>query len=262
MREPESKRNYTYLLTDGHKVIWEMKKQQKILGIVGGLGPSATVDFMDKLIRHTPATRDQDHIRMVVDHDPTVPDRTASLLGKGPDPTPSLYAACKRLEAYGADLIAIPCNTAHAFIEPIQLDLSIPIINMLIETAQYIEYYHGDVRTIGLLATRGTLKSRIYHDLIEQTGRTSLVPGVEHQDLLMNAIYGVKAGLTAGLHLEEFQQVLTHITGAGAELVILGCTELPLLSARMDIPKTGIPIMDPGEILARKCVQICMGVNK
>ena len=238
-----------------------MSKQQKILGVVGGLGPSATVDFMDKIIRNTPADKDQDHIRMIVDHDPKIPDRTAGLLGEGPDPTAALDAACKRLEAYGADLIAIPCNTAHAFIEPIQRDLSIPSINMLLETAQTIEDHHGGVKSIGLLATRGTLKSRIYHDLIEQGGRRVVVPDEEHQDLLMNAIYGVKAGHTDAIHLEQFRQVLNHIIGIGAELVILGCTELPLLSVRIDTGKEGIEVLDPGEILARKCVGICLGTT-
>ncbi len=238
-----------------------MKKQQKILGVVGGLGPSATVDFMDKLIRMTPATRDQDHLRMIIDHDPKIPDRTAGLLGEGPDPTASLDAACKRLETYGADLIAIPCNTAHAFIEPIEHDLSIPIINMLLETALYIEDQHGGAKNIGLLATRGTLKSRIYHDLIEQMGRATVVPDEKNQELLMKAIYGVKAGDTDGIGLEQFRQVLTHIISAGAEIVILGCTELPLLSARVDMgldSNESVSVLDPGEILARKCVEICL----
>jgi len=238
-----------------------MSKQQKILGVVGGVGPSATVDFMDKIIRNTPATRDQDHIRMIVDHDPTIPDRTAYLLGEGIDPTASILAACKRLEAYGADLIAIPCTTAHAFIEPIQRDLTTPIINMLLETAQYIEDHHGRVKTIGLLATHGTLKSRIYHDLIEQTGREVVVPDKIHQDLVMNAIYGVKAGSTEGTNLEEFQLALAHLINAGVELVILACTELPLLSAWIDMNDESIPMLDPGEILARKCVKICMVVK-
>lgn len=241
-----------------------MSKQQKILGVVGGVGPSATVDFMDKIIRYTPASRDQDHIRMIVDHDPTIPDRTAYLLGEGTDPTASILAACKRLEAYGAGLIAIPCNTAHAFIEPIQRDLNIPIINMLLETAQYVENQHGRVETIGLLATNGALKSRIYHDLIEQTGRKVVVPDEVHQGLVMKAIYGVKAGNTEDTNLEKFRLALAHIIKTGAELVILGCTELPLLSARIDMNSEGIesiPVLDPGEILARKCVEICQGAT-
>jgi aspartate racemase len=238
-----------------------MSKRQKILGVVGGVGPSATVDFMDKIIRLTPASRDQDHIRMIVDHDPTIPDRTAYLLGEGMDPTASILAACKRLEAYGADLIAIPCNTAHAFIEPIQRDLTIPIVNMLLETAQYVENHHGGVETIGLLATNGTLKSRIYHDLIEQMGRTVVVPDEVHQGLVMKAIYAVKAGNTEGTNLEEFRLALAHIINAGAELVILGCTELPLLSARIEMNRESIPVLDPGEILARKCVEICQGAT-
>jgi aspartate racemase len=241
-----------------------MSKQQKILGVVGGVGPSATVDFLDKIIRNTPASRDQDHIRMIVDHDPTIPDRTAYLLGEGTNPTTSILAACKRLEAYGADLIAIPCNTAHAFVESIQCQLSIPIINMLLETAQCIEDHHDRVGTIGLLATHGTLKSRIYHDLIAQTGRRVVVPDEVHQGLVMSAVYGekgVKAGYTDGINLEEFRLALAHIINAGAELVILGCTELPLLSARIDMNSNTIPMLDPGEILARKCVEICMEAN-
>ena len=238
-----------------------MRKQQKILGVVGGVGPSATVDFLDKIICNTPATRDQDHIRMIVDHDPAIPDRTAYLLGEGTDPTASILAACKRLEAYGADLIAIPCNTAHAFVGSIQRELTIPIINMLRETAQYVEDHHGGVKTIGLLATSGTLKSRIYHDLIELTGRSVVVPDEVHQNLAMNAIYGVKAGNTEDTNLDEFRLALTHIINAGAELVILGCTELPLLSARIDMNDESIPMLDPGEILARKCVKVCLENN-
>jgi aspartate racemase len=198
---------------------------------------------------------------MIVDHDPTIPDRTAYLLGDGTDPTASMLAACKRLEAYGADLIAIPCNTAHAFIEPIQRDLIIPIINMLLETARYIEDHHGGVKTVGLLATNGTLKSRIYQKLIEQTGREVVVPDEAHQGLVMDAIYAVKAGVMEGTNLEEFQAALTHLINAGAELVILGCTELPLLSARIDMSSESIPMLDPGEILARKCVEICKEAN-
>ena len=236
------------------------------IGVVGGVGPSATVDFLDKIIRHTPADNDQDHLRMIVVHDPKIPDRSANLLGDGPDPTASLSTACKRLEANGVGMIAIPCNTAHAFIKRIQPQLSVPIVNMLFETMQHIERHHGVTRRIGLLATEGTLKSRIYHDLVEQSGRVIVIPDDEHQRMLMNVIYGdrgVKAGYTDGVCLAEFKQVLTHIIDAGAELVILGCTELPLVSAGIGAgceSEKGVRMLDPGDILARRCVEISTGV--
>ena len=101
------------------------------IGIVGGVGPAATVDFMDKVIKRTDAECDQEHIQMVVEHNPKIPDRTESIISGGADPTVSLYAACKNLESRSADLIAIPCNTAHAFVDQIQRHLGIPIVNMI-----------------------------------------------------------------------------------------------------------------------------------
>jgi len=235
------------------------------IGVVGGVGPAATVDFLDKIIRHTPADNDQDHLRMIVVHDPKIPGFSANLVGDGPDPTAALSTACKRLEANGVRMIAIPCNTAHAFIERIQPHLSVPVVNMLFETMQHIERHHGVIRRIGLLATDGTVKSRIYHGLIEHSGRSIVIPDDEHQRMLMNVIFGrrgVKAGYTDGVCLAEFRQVLKHIINAGAELVILGCTELPLVSAGVGAGSESgkvIRMLDPGDILARRCVEISTG---
>ena len=232
------------------------------IGVVGGVGPAATVDFLNKIIHHTPANNDQDHLRMIVVHDPKIPGFSANLVGDGPDPTVALSAVCKRLEANGVRMIAIPCNTAHAFIERIQPQLSVPIINMLFETTQHIECHHGDTRRVGLLATEGTLKSRIYHDLIEHSDRSIVIPDDVHQRMLMNVIFGdkgVKAGYTDGVCLAEFRQVLTHVIDAGAELVILGCTELPLVSAGICAGSESekvVRMLDPSDILARRCVEI------
>lgn len=167
------------------------------IGIVGGVGPSATVDFMDKIIRNTGAKKDQEHIKMIVEHNPQIPDRTRNLIGDGPDPTIALYAACRKLEASNAKIIAIPCNTAHAFVERIQPYLSIPIINMLYETVEHIKQHYNDRKVIGLLATDGTIKSKVYHDVIEKTEFSIVVPEEKYQAKVMNAIYGEK-GVKAG----------------------------------------------------------------
>ena len=232
------------------------------IGIIGGVGPAATVDFMDKIIHRTKAKRDQDHVKMVVEHNPQIPDRTENLIGDGPDPTIPLYSACKKLEAQGADMIAIPCNTAHAFVERIQRYLSIPVVNMLFETVEYIKRRHGDRRTVGLLATSGTVASRVYHDIIEAAGLDTVVPDPVHQDLVMRAIYGekgVKAGYTEGECKQDLLRALENVVEQGADVVILGCTELPLLLQQTeDFPVAGksVVVLDPTDILARKCVQL------
>jgi aspartate racemase len=232
------------------------------VGIVGGVGPAATVDFMQKIIRNTRAERDQDHIRLVVDHNPEIPDRTANLIGHGSDPTLALYSACRRLEANGAALIAIPCNTAHAYVARLAPGLSTPIVNMLSETVRHIrEHYPGHAK-VGLLATSGTIASGVYHDAARGAHFELVVPDALHQDLVMEAIYGkegVKAGFVEGTCKEALQRALTHLAERGATVAILGCTELPLLLPEHPayaVDGRTIALLDPTSILARRCVAL------
>lgn len=232
------------------------------IGIVGGVGPAATVDFMDKIVSRTRASRDQDHVKMVVEHNPQIPDRTENLFGGGADPTIPLYSACKKLEEQGANMIAIPCNTAHAFVERIQRFLAIPIINMPFETVEAIKRRYPHCRAVGLLATSGTVGSRVYHDVIEAAGLHTIVPDPRSQDLVMRAIYGeqgVKAGHTQGQCRDDLLEALGSVVEMGAEVVILGCTELPLIlpeSEAFEIAGKTVALIDPTDTLARKCVDL------
>jgi len=238
------------------------------IGVVGGVGPAATVDFIEKVIKNTPATRDQDHIKLVVEHNPKIPDRTDNLIGDGADPTVAIYAACKRLENDNADMIAIPCNTAHAFVERIQAYLSIPIVNMLGETVSYIEKHHGDKTSIGLLATSGTIASRVYHHNIERSKFRMVVPDAEHQAVVMDVIYGaqgVKAGFVNDEVRARLKRAIAYLVANGADVIVLGCTELPLLIAqneKFDVGGKQVPVLDPTEILARKCVALASPVAR
>jgi aspartate racemase len=230
------------------------------IGIIGGVGPMATVDFMEKVIRQTEATKDQDHVKMVVEHNPQIPDRTDNLLGDGLDPTIPLLAAAKRLEADNADMIAIPCNTAHAFVERIQRHISIPVVHMIYETACAIRDDYPLCRRIGLLATSGTVESRVYHQELEAKDLQVIVPDGDHQEKVMAAIYGkagVKAGNTTGLCVEHIVSAMHHLADRGAQAMILGCTELPLLVEATDsfpIGDQSVVVLDPTEIMARNCV--------
>lgn len=232
------------------------------IGIVGGIGPAATVDFMDKIIANTEARRDQDHVRLIVEHNPQIPDRTANLIGDGEDPTLAIYAACKRLEANQADLIAMPCNTAHAYIDRMRGQVAVPIVNMLHETVAHIRRHHAEVRRVGLLATTGTLRSGVYRDAAAGAPFALLAPDDAHQELVMRAIYGergVKAGYLDGSCRDDVMLALAHLVDAGASAVILGCTELPLLlreSASFAVGGRRVVLLDPTAILARRCVAL------
>ncbi|WP_369798855.1 aspartate/glutamate racemase family protein [Cupriavidus sp. SK-4] len=231
------------------------------LGIVGGIGPAATVDFMAKIVRNTSAAKDQDHIRLLVEQNPQIPDRTAHLLHQADDPTLALYATCRRLEAGGASAIALPCNTAHAFVERIQPYLGVPIINMLQETVDDIVRRYGAGSTVGLLATSGTVASRVYHS-VAQPLLTVLTPEPDFQQRVMNAIYGprgVKAGYTDGACRDDLLAAIDHLAARGAAVMILGCTELPLIVAQTDRHSAAgktVAVVDPTNVLARRCIQI------
>ncbi|MDX1365219.1 MAG: amino acid racemase [Arenibacter latericius] len=232
------------------------------LGIVGGVGPSATVDFMNKIIQSTPAKKDQDHIKMIVEQNPQIPDRTANLIHNQTDPTIALFSTCKKLEAAGANAIAIPCNTAHAFVKEIQDHLNVPIVNMITTTAEYILENFGKGTIVGLLATSGTIQSKVYFNVLTHFGLQIVVPDETHQNLVMESIYGemgVKAGYTSGLCKEQINGGVNHLIKKNAQVIILGCTELPLLFPQnqgYNDTKFSIELIDPTLILAKKVVQL------
>jgi aspartate racemase len=229
------------------------------VGIVGGVGPAATVDFMQKMIGRTHAHRDQDHIKLLVEHNPQIPDRTEHLLGGGEDPTVSLYATCKKLEAGGADIIAIPCNTAHAFVERIERRLQVPIVHMPEVTAAHLRARFPGLREVGVLATTGTLASGVYAAALNKHGLQQVAPTAQSQARVMDAIYGargVKAGYTDGICIEDLNAALDDLLARGVRVVLLGCTELPLLLRGERVKRNGreAALVDPTDILARACV--------
>ncbi len=231
------------------------------LGVVGGVGPAATVDFMRKVVGLTAAERDQDHIKMVVEQNPQIPDRTANLIGDGEDPSIALLATCMRLKANGADAVAIPCNTAHAYVDRIQPHLGIPIVNMLSEVVCHVTAHHPALRRVGLLATDGTVATGVYREVVEAHGLSLLVPEPTVQARVMASIYGargVKAGHTSGECTEHLLAAIAHLHEMGAEVLVLGCTELPLIELPAEVRASHV-LIDPTEVLAKRCVELASG---
>ncbi|WP_175060239.1 aspartate/glutamate racemase family protein [Thermococcus sp. 2319x1] len=227
---------------------------EKVIGILGGMGPLATVDLFKRIVLKTPAKKDQEHPRIIIYNNPKIPDRTAYILGKGENPLPELIDSAKKLEKWGADFIIMPCNTAHYFADEIQKAIKIPLINMIEETASHVEAL--GVKRVGILATTGTIVSGIYQKALEKRGIEALVPSGEDQEKVMKAIYeGVKAGdieLGRKLLLEVAKKLENEV-----KAIIAGCTEVSVALKPEDL---SVPLVDPMDILAEKAVKLALGL--
>lgn len=199
------------------------------------MGPLATVDLFHKIVVHTKAARDQDHLRILIDNNPSIEDRTAALLYGGVDPTPKLTAAARRLQRGGAQLLVIPCNTSHCFYDAVQAAVDVPVLHMIHITARVLE--GRGIQRAGLLATSGTVRTGIYQNGFVGTGIELLTPCEEGQNALMDAIYRIKAG-ELDFDASGVWNVADELLGRNAETLILGCTELPLITSLHRYPVT------------------------
>jgi len=198
---------------------------RKTIGILGGMGPMATVEFFRRLIAATPAENDQEHLHILIDNDPGVPNRTDALLHGGPCPVPTLQAMARRLVAAGARVLAMPCNTGHAYLDDIRAAVDVPVVDMIAETARATP-----AARIGLLATDGTIESGLYHRAFGGRGVDVVVPEPDDQRAVIAAIAAIKAGEPLSPLEERLTAVVERLVAAGAEASIAACTELSLLS--------------------------------
>ena len=229
----------------------------KSIGILGGMGPMATADLFQKIVALTKADSDNDHIRIYIDNNPQIPDRTTAILKRGKDPVPQMLDALRHLEACGADCIVMPCNTAHYFLDRLQPETKIPFISILESTAKACAAAHPG-KTACILATTGTLCTGIYEKALSQEGVAYLLPGDRHREILMDGIYRIKAGerLTDPA---PFQGMLEDLQAAGADYFILGCTELPLAVEQLSLSGS---FVDPTLELAKAAIRFCGGEIK
>lgn len=230
------------------------KRPLKTIGILGGMGPAATADLMQKIIDMTKADCDQDHIPMIVDSNTRIPDRTKAIMGKGESPVAEMLASAKRLEAAGADFIIIPCNTAHHFLPEIKDKVGIPFVHMPVETANLLK--QKGIRTAAVLATRGTFLSGQYDKVLADKDIRTLNPTPEQQEKLMSLIYDyIKSGITkpSDLPRDEISALVTDLKSRGAEALLLACTELPLAFSIMNLYDESC--VDPTAVLAAAAIR-------
>lgn len=212
------------------------------IGILGGMGPAATLDLLARIQAATPTSGDADHLRVVVDIDPSVPDRNRALAGEGPSPGPALVRMAQGLERQGADLLAIACNAAHGWATDIRAGVAVPLVSMVEETVALLARDHAG-RRIGLMAADATRRAGLYDADVEL--------GPAEQARLMRAIYRVKAGERGAELAGEMTALAAGLAERGAEVIVAGCTEVPLL-----LDRAPVPLVDPADILAGRLVAL------
>ena len=222
------------------------------LGIIGGLGPLATAYFYELITRMTSVERDQDHIEILIHSVPQIPDRTSYIIGRSEEnPLPEMIRTGKGLAALGAECIAIPCITAHYFHSDLVADIHVPIIHLVEETVSYL--HSRGISRAGIMATDGTIQSGLFQKELERQGMKALVPKADYQKDVMHLIYeNIKIGTEP--EMDRFQRAAGHLRKQGAEVIILGCTELSLIKRDQ---KIGAGFLDALDVLAFRSVLLC-----
>jgi len=223
----------------------------KTVGILGGMGPKSTVELMYKIVEATPAKKDQQHIRMLVDNRPEIPDRTDFILGTGSSPLPMMQESVQLLEKWGAEMIAIACNTAHYFLDDLQQVVGIPVLNMIELVSHHIARSYGQGEPVLLLATSGSVKTGLYEKFVREF--ELIVPNEQVQEeLVMAGIRGVKANEAHALSQRKFLDAVERSSARKPVCVIAGCTEIGLALQDADL---NIPLINPLAILAQHIVE-------
>jgi aspartate racemase len=225
---------------------------RRTIGVIGGMGPLATADFYLRLVRATPAAADQEHLHVLIDSNPEIPDRTEAIEGRGPDPTPFLVETARRLVGAGAEVLVMPCNSAHAFLEEVRRAVPVPVLDIMEEVASAAVALSPAPSSVGLLATAGTVRQRLYHAALARRGIEVVAPDAAGQQVVSGAIASVKAGDTGPAVRGRIRQAAEALIRAGAQAIVLGCTEVPLILSPDELT---VPVLDGTEMLARAAVR-------
>ena len=201
--------------------------------MIGGLGPLATLDFFDRVLKRTRAVKEQDHLRLIIDNNTKIPDRNAFMRGEGPSPGPALAASAKGLEVAGAEVIVMACNTTHIWEAEIRAAISVPFLSIIDETAAAV----ADLRpeAVGVLAVDACLKGGLYQDALKKAGVKPLLLSEDSQKTFMDLIYRIKSGDTGETVKRAMVTLARRLEAQGAEAIIAGCTEIPIVLSADDI---------------------------
>ncbi len=233
---------------------------EKKIGIIGGMGPKATCELLEKIIKYTDASKDQEHIDIILECDSKIPDRSEAILNGGEDPTPELVACGRRLIDAGAEILVMHCNTVHYFYDAVAEKMSVPVFHMLRETAKSLA--EAGIKKVGVLATTGTKLSGVYDKALTEYGVEAVYPSGAKQDLLMSLVYDFAKRGSGEFDEDGMRDILTSLREAGTEKLIIGCTEVPILLrqlpeyAHADEFDMKLGFVDPTLITAKKLIKL------
>lgn len=235
-----------------------MSRSRKTIGVIGGLGPAATLDFFSRIVSKTKALRDQDHLRVIIDNDPTASDRNVAATGEGPSPGPALAETARGLETAGADVIVMACNSAHAYEADIRAAISVPFLSMIVETVDELLRLAPRPTRVGVLAADGCLAAGLYQKALRAHDIEPLLLPADDQCEFMNVIYAIKSGDVEASRA-PMRRLAMRLVGFGAEAVLAGCTEAPLILAADDLT---VPLVSSTDSLVERVILFAGGELK
>jgi aspartate racemase len=227
-------------------------ERDKIVGVIGGLGPEATLDFFGKILEATTAATDQDHLHLIIDNNPLAPDRTEAVAGIGPSPGPSLACTALRLEEAGAEVLVMVCNTAHAFSNSITDVVQIPFLNIIEVTCEAAMKARPSLQRAGVLATEGALSAGLYEDALNARGIEHVALEGASRARFMELIMRIKGGDKSDEVRTGMRLLALELVELGAEVIIAGCTEVPLV---LDAEDYKCPLVNSTDALVTRTIQ-------
>jgi aspartate racemase len=233
-----------------------MASTDKVVGIIGGMGPEATVDFMSRVLLATPAVKDQDHVRMIVENNPRIPSRQAAMKGEGEDPGAAIAAIATRLQTAGADFLVMPCNLAHAWRSDIESAVSIPFISIVDQSVQSALRRSGDGCAVGLMTTPGCFTAGLYQQALAEAGRPVILQTPEELSASMSLVERIKGGDKSREVAMGLRRLADALVNRGAKVLIAACTEFPLV---LDESMFTVAFISSTDVLAKKTVSLAIG---
>lgn len=224
-----------------------MSARTKIVGVLGGMGPAATLDFFARVLALTPAKTDQDHIRLIIDSNAQVPNRNAAIAGTGPSPGPVLAEMARGLKRAGAELLVMPCNAAHAFLDEVRQATDLPVISIIDVTVAETLRRRANVKRIGLLAAEGCINAGLYQRAFAAHGVDVVLPDADLRTRFMGALSRIKQGDLGDAVKADMRTVANALISNGAEAIVAGCTEVPLVLSDGDV---AVPLISSTDCLA------------
>jgi len=238
-----------------------MKKDQQVAipGILGGMGPDASIDFMSKVVKESHASSDQDHLHLMLDHNPKVPSRQAAILDGGEDVGIHLAEMGKNLQKSGANFLVMVCNTAHAFESDIKAAVNIPFISIIDEVVEHLKEQWSDRIKVGVMATTGCLVTQLYQKKLALAGFNPVLWDESHLEEFMAVIYRIKAGERNDDITQKMNDLASNLIEKGAQILISGCTEIPLVLTKGNLD---VPLLTSTDILVTSVIDYALGAKK